>query len=283
MLQIWWFALAAALAGDAYVDAQVALRQGRPEAALELLAGIPVRESDRAPLQNLKALVFSELHRYREAIEAIQRARQLDGKNEAYAYNAGLILFDARQYAGAEKVLLDAIQMFGPTVPLLSALGETQLRLNRFTEAEHTLDEAVAADPNSLAAWIVLAKLHRMTGATDRFAGAAGKAHTLAPENYEASFYYGLAQMQEGRRNRGIGYVRASIEQRPDFAEGLKTMGRILSDDGKWAEAVEYYERAAAADTADAETMYLLSKALRKLGQTEKANAALSRYRALSR
>ena len=77
--------------------------------------------------------------------------------------------------------------------------------------------------------------------------------------------------------------VQESIELRPDFAEGLKTWARLLSDEGKWEEAARYYERAVAADSRDAEAAFLLSRAYRKLGETRKADEALARYRTMQR
>ena len=188
MLQTLVLLLAAALAGEDYQAAQLAFQQRQFEAALRLLSKLPAGEADTAPVQNLKALVLSELHRYPAAREAIARARQLDGRSVAYVYNAALIHYDADEFAAAARLLSDAIGQFGASAPLLSALGEAQFRLNQFEEAQRTLRRALSFEANNVAALVVLARLYRATGQLDQFGTAVSKAFALAPQNYEACF-----------------------------------------------------------------------------------------------
>ena len=93
-LGVWLTVVCCSVAGDAYQEALQAFQSRRFEAAILVLQGMGVAESDTAPVQNLKALTLAELRRYQEALSSIRRARELAPSNSNYAYNHALILFD---------------------------------------------------------------------------------------------------------------------------------------------------------------------------------------------
>jgi tetratricopeptide (TPR) repeat protein len=261
-----------------YETARAEFEQGRYEAALAALESLSP-EAGGAAAQNLKALALAQLRRYNEAIEAIARARRLDGNNLSYAYNAGLILYDAGRLEESSRVFEDALRRFGPSAPLLAGLGEVQFRSNRFAGAERSLQQALALEPRNLAARIVLARLFRATGQAERFEAAAREALAIDARNPQACYYYGLARLDAGDRPAAVEYIRRSLDLQPGFAEALKSWGQLLGEDGKWGDALRAYEQAAHVDADDAETLYLLATAYRKTGQADKAAQALARYR----
>ena len=189
-----------------------------------------------------------------------------------------------QDFEEAKRVFLATIRRLAPTARLLSGLGETLFRLNQFDEAEKRLREAIELEPASVAPHLVLAKLYHAIGDRDKFGAAASQAIALDPQNYQTCFYYGLWLLEYGGKTaQGAAYIRKSIELRPRFGEGLKMWGRILSQEGRWEEAARCYERAIALDPDDAQSVFLLSRAYRKLGEREKAEQAIARYRTLNR
>jgi tetratricopeptide (TPR) repeat protein len=283
MLRLILCLLAPLFAGATYEAARAEFVQGRFEAALTMLEALPPEVASEAAAQNLKALALAQLHRYDEAIDAIERARRKDPKNLTYAYNAGLIFYDAGRLEDSARLFAAAVQQFGPSAPLLAGLGEVQFRLNRFADGERNLNEALTLAPHNIAARIVLARLYRATGQSERFDAAAAAAVALDPRNPQACYYYGLAKLEAGDRTAAIEHIRRSVELQPDFAEAWKSWGRLLAEDGKWQDAVRTYEQAAQTDAGDPETLFLLATAYRKLGETEKAAQTLARYRTLKR
>jgi tetratricopeptide (TPR) repeat protein len=272
------------MAQDVYQGAKTAFEEGRFSDAIALLANLPKNESLGPAPYNLKALAFAELHRYDEALAANQRARELDPGNPNYAYNAGLIYLDKGTPQRAELVFRDAIKDFPRSSMLYEGLGETLVKLNRFGEAEVCLDRAAQISPESASAYVARARLYYAVGDGDKLGTAASKAVGLEPRNYLACFYYGSWLMQyQGQLKQGTEYIRMSIELHPRFVDGLKTWGRIVSHEGRWAEAIRTYERAIAVDPSDDQLFYLLSVAYRKVGEDQKADQALSEYRKLAR
>jgi tetratricopeptide (TPR) repeat protein len=273
-----------AVAADLYQEAVAAFQTGRFSDALSILDQLGMDNSNMPAVENLKALAAVELRRYPEALNSIRRALELAPQNPSYAYNHGLILFEARDFMAAKQVFLSALTRFGPNVRLLSGLGETLLRLNEFDEAEKRLRQAAELEPSNAVPRVVAARLYYAIGDRENFRAAAERALSLDPENGEACYYYGLLLIEQaGKPAEGARYIQKSIERDPRFIEGWRAWARILAGQERWGEAARSYERALALDPTDAQSLFLLSRAYRKLGQEQKADEALVRYGALKR
>jgi Flp pilus assembly protein TadD len=282
---LYAFSLCRALAADSYEQALAAFQAGRFEDALSRLTELGADKSDVPAVQNLKALASAELKRFPEALQAMRRAQELAPDNPSYAYNHGLVLFENRDYQGARDVFVLAITRFGATTRLLSGLGETLFRLNEFEEAEKRLGQATALEPDSAAPWVVAAGLYYAIGDRENFRAAAEKAFALElPQNSLACYYYGLWLVEQaGKPADGARYIQRGIALDPRFSEGLRMWGQILAEQERWGEAARDFEQALALEPADAQSLFLLSRVYRKLGQQDKAERALSRYRALKK
>jgi tetratricopeptide (TPR) repeat protein len=272
------------MAQDVYQRAKAAFEEGRFNDTISLLADLPQNETLSPAPYNLRALAFVGLGRYDEALAANRRARELDPGNPNYIYNAGLIYLDKGESPRAEMAFREALQHFPQSSMLYQGLGEALVKLNRFGEAEVALNRAARISPESASAHVGMAHLYYALGDGDKLGAAASKAVALDPGNYLACFYYGSWLMQyQGQVSSGADYIRKSIDLQPRFVDGLKTWGRIVSHEGRWAEAVRAYEKAVAVDPNDSQLFYLLSVAYRKLGQDHQADRALSQYQRLAK
>ena len=167
-------------------------------------------------------------------------------------------------------------------VPVHDAVGrDRSFQDNAMREPER---QATALEPASAAPWIVAARLYYAIGDRENFRAAAEKAFALDPQSGQACYYYGLWLLEQaGKPADGAHYIQKSIVLYPRFGEGLRTWGRILAEQERWEEAARNFEQALALEPADAQALFLLSRVYRKLGQEDKAERALSRYRALKK
>ncbi len=280
-----WLLVAPLLpAQDYYQQAVAAFREARVEEAIALLEKLPADEANRPAPHNLKAVALAQLGRYKEAMAASKLAQQLDPGNAHYAYNGGLIFFNKKDFAQAEQAFRRAIGRFPQTAALRQGLGETLIELERYQEAERTLREAVRVEPGSGPAHAVLAELFYLLGDGENLGATAKKAVDLAPNHYLGNYYYGKWLLEyEDRLPESADYLGKTIELNPRFAAGWRDWGQLLARQGQWAEAAQAYEKAIAIDAHSGRLFYLLSIAYRRLGQDQKAKAALAQYRKLSK
>lgn len=272
------------MAQDGYQRAKAAFDEGRFGDVISLLAGLSEDESQSPAPYNLRALALAELGRYDEALAANRQARERDPRNPSYVYNAGLIYLNQGALQRGELEFREGLQHFPQSALLHQGLGEILLKLNRFGEAEVSLNRAAEISPKGPSVYVVIARLQYAVGDGEKLGTAASRAVALDPGNYLACFYYGAWLMQyQHQDKRGAEYIRKSIDLQPRFVQGLKMWGRMVSHEGGWAEAVRIYEQAVAVDPSDEQLFYLLSVAYRKLGEDQKADRALEQYRKLAR
>ncbi len=270
-------------AQDYYQQAVAAFREARVEEAIALLGKLPADEANRPAPHNLKAVALARLGRYEEAMAANLLAQELDPGNAHYAYNGGLILFNKKDFPPAEQAFRRAIGRFPQAAALRQGLGETLIELERYQEAERTLRDAVRVEPGSGPAHAVLAELFYLLGDGENLGAAAKKALDLAPNHYLGHYYYGKWLLEyKDRLPESADHLGKSVELNPSFVAGWRDWGQLLARQGQWAEAAQAYERAVAIDAPSGRLFYLLSVAYRRLGQDQKANDALARYRKLS-
>jgi Tfp pilus assembly protein PilF len=93
--------------------------------------------------------------------------------------------------------------------------------------------------------------------------------------------YRGLARLQMAAHEpaKALPYARQAVELAPRQAAPHKLLARIYSELGREAEAAPEWERACALEPAEASTLYRLYRTYAALEQTEKAKAALARYK----
>ena len=267
---------------DLYQQAVQAFQRGRFDEVVDLLSRLPTAELDRPASQNLKALALCELHRFDEALAASVRAVEADPSNLNYIYNLGLIYIAKKDFRGAEKLFRDSLSRIPTSSKLYEGLGQSLFTLYEFPEAEKAFRKALEIEPSNASAHVALAKLYYATGNKEKFASAASRALELGRDNYQACYYYGLWLSEyAGDQLSAAKYFQKSVELYPGFAGALSALGKILTAQREWARAVELYERAFRVDPQNRQLYFQASAAYRKLGQIEKAEWAMKRFKAL--
>jgi tetratricopeptide (TPR) repeat protein len=141
------------------------------------------------------------------------------------------------------------------------------------------------------------------------------RARALAPEDFRWTYYRGIVSESLGKRPTAVALIRAATELSPDNAPAKVRLADLLLENGDletsealyreavrldpklasahyglgrlwvarqdWTSAVESYQRACELEKNYAVAHYALGLAYRKLGQTEKARASLTRYQQL--
>jgi tetratricopeptide (TPR) repeat protein len=250
-----------------YTEAEAAWREA-----------ITLDEEDATPWNNLGNLLQDHLCRYVEAEVAYRQAIALDEKL-AYPWNGlGNLLQDhLGRYAEAEVAYRQAIALDEKYAAPWNGLGNLlEVHLGRYAEAEAAYRQAIALDKKDAAPWRDLGNL--LQDHLDRYAEAevAYRQAIALDEKYAAPWngLGNLLQVHLGRYAEAEAAYRQAIALGEKLAYPVAHLARLLWQQGRQAEALEYFKQAL--DLSQADELDLRLQAHLALGNRQLALDALN-------
>ncbi len=202
----------------------------------------PVTESDESP-QRRRARIRLELAvsyfaegRTEIALDEVKQALAIDPQYAAAHNVRGLVLMRLGDLRGAEESFRRSLSLGGRDGDVLHNLGWLQCQQNRYTEAQQTFQQALAAP------------------------GYRGQAKTVMTQ--------GLCQARAGQLPEAERSLLRAHELDPGNPVTAYNLARVLVQRGDWVRAQFYIRRLNNSDLANAETLWLGIRVERKLGET---------------
>ena len=249
--------------------------------------------------QLLKAKETGELHNLLGDVEELagnlpvaadhfQRAAHMDATEE-HLFDWGNIHLRLRAGDNALQVFTAAVARFPSSARLQIGLGIAQYSRGQYSEAVASFCRAVDLDPSDPRPYDFLGEIYGVapelaSEVTERLAGFV-KAH---PQNAMAHLYYGLSlwrgerartEPEDVRRVEGL--LTRAVTLDPTLARGFLELGIFLSDQERYADAVEQLRRAIVLQPGVAQAHYRLAQAYRRTGQTALAEKELEIFQQL--
>jgi tetratricopeptide (TPR) repeat protein len=224
---------------------------------LKLANGFPqeaIREFELA-LRRRPALVAAHMSlgnalacmgRNAEALERYEQALALRPRLPEAEFAAGFVLAWLGKAKEAETRYRWALALRPDFAAAWMNLGRLLREEGREAYAEAALLRAVELRPDSIAGWIELALLER-----ERRRPAAAEAHlrkafALNPEQVEMLVAWSQFRAAERDLAGAWEWLRWALARDPDHAEAVNMQGILLHMEGRFAEAIEVFERAEA-------------------------------------
>jgi tetratricopeptide (TPR) repeat protein len=120
-----------------------------------------------------------------------------------------------------------------------------------FAEPQQLLQEVLASDPDHVYALIDLGQILTGLGQTQEAMEHLRRAIAISPNEYRAHQALGVALLRQKQIDEGIQESQKALKLQPDAFVALFNMGQAMSMLGQYAEAVGYFEKAAAAPNAE--------------------------------
>jgi tetratricopeptide (TPR) repeat protein len=167
------------------------------------------------------------------------------------------------------------------------ALGRIYYQQNRFPEAIELFRKLIEQDPSNFRAHdnlaLCYAALHQDREAVRHIVKALDLVHKDHPE-YDtvyanASNFY----LERNDFDKAFQLGVEAAKRNPGSARNFFLTGKALVRLGKDELSIRWFREAAQIDPTYTEPHYWLANVYRKLGRTEEANAALARFRELSK
>jgi tetratricopeptide (TPR) repeat protein len=222
------------------------------DAAMRTLRQVIARKPDHALAHYNLALLLKRVDRIDEAIAVARRAAAIDGRAEVHL-----------------------------------ALGSLYVQQAAFAPAAASLEDAIAADPRSVDAWVLLGSVRKARGDLPAAAEALRRAIAIRPGSWTAhaalATVLRLAGDDEGSRRASAEAERRRAEdQRERTAVVMTAVGVSRLDAGDADGARERFAAAVSVATTYAPAHYHLGRSLQALGRIDEARAAFAKARQLN-
>lgn len=158
------------------------------------------------------------------------------------------------------------------SVGAAETLARAYLTSGRPADAARILSPVTERHPDSTSVRVLLAQsLYELGKTGGAYAHLQVVLNALDRENAEARWWLGQVQERSGRINEAYDTYEALIRQRPRHVPALIRLGALATGDGRFSVAEEFYRRATAAASDNAEAAGRHAEILFRLGRAEEA------------
>lgn len=187
--------------------------------------------------------------RYREAVEALEKAGALDPRSPKPWVSLIVLHAQAGQAAEAQKAYLKAVEIDPGSAEAHFNYGVLAMQLENVDEAKQAFEKAIEADP----------------------------------EDVQSRVNYALTLEAGGDQTAARKQLAQALESDPAHRDGNFHSGRLAMEAGRFADAEKHLEKTV--EPIDAQTphyLYALAMAQAQNGDVPKAKATLERSRAIA-
>jgi tetratricopeptide (TPR) repeat protein len=263
--------------------AQIYNATGRYELAERSgLAAVKLRESVDA----LLALAMATLsqRKLNDSIEWLDKAAKGQPGNPEIYKILGLDYAMGGMLQESGQAFRQAVSLAPDNWELHYLNGRALYELEKFPDSETALERAIDRNPASVKAWTALGQVKDRLGDAARAEQNYRKALELCGASQDCAWPLlelgFLASRQTGEKEAEL-YLRRAVEARPDWAKPHFYLGKTLAALGELSAARTELEAAARIEPDLSQHQYQLAQIYRRLGNVEKAEKHLARYREL--
>jgi tetratricopeptide (TPR) repeat protein len=180
------------------------------------------------------------------ALDCYEQALRLRPKLAEGEFAAGYVLVRMGRAKEAERRYRRALALRPDFAAAWMNLGVLLREAGRDMYAEAALRRAVELRPDLIAGWVNLALLERERNRMEAAEACLHRAIELDPEQVETQIAWCQHCAKKGHKPAAWNWLEQALEREPEHAEALNMKGILLHGEGRFAEAVEAFERAEA-------------------------------------
>jgi tetratricopeptide (TPR) repeat protein len=246
--------------------------------------------ADRAELHHLLGEVEDRSGKPLDAVHNYQSAAELD-PSERNLFDWGAELLAHRALEPATEVFTKGADRYPHSSRMLLGLGVAWYARGNYEQASKNLIAASDLEPANPRPYLFIGKtLSDQTGMPEGYVATLKRFAGFHPDDALANYYYALA-LKKARNGASdaasAGQIESlltkSVQLDHKLAEGYLQLGILFSEQGDFANAIDEYQRAIAANPQLEEPHYRLAQAYRRAGEQEKAQEQLKLYEQLSK
>lgn len=188
--------------------------------------------------------IFKMLDRVQEALEATEKAAELEPNNPQVYSNLGIILQAIGRLDEAETAYRRAIELKPDSAENYYNLGVLLQTLDRLHEAEISYRKSIELNVNYCDGYINLGVALQDMGRFSEAETAYRKAIELKPNHATTYNNLGTILQKLSRFSEAETAYRKAIELTPDYADAYYNLGNVLCGLGEFDTAIVSYQKA---------------------------------------
>jgi len=296
-----------------YLEGLALVGAGRASEAIPSL-----RESVRLDSKVIKphlmlAFLYENSGQHKEAVDQWKQALEIDPRSVAALEGLAADLLSRQDYVGvitllrtaphSEKIAIDLAQAFGnlnylddanqvltealkaspASVPLASAMTVVLVKQHRYQDAINLMQHTVELNPNNTEAAVQLFRILVLTNHINAARPLGPKLLTQRPHDPEVLYLNGIVYRSVGDYAQAKALLEQAVAIEPNFYNSRYNLGMVLVFLKEWKEAKEHLEKAIALGASEPQVHFELAKALRGLGENERAAQEMKEYQRLKK
>lgn len=183
----------------------------------------------------------------------------------------------------AATVLTQAMQLSPHSLDLANAMTVVLVKQHRYEQAINLLQNTADEHHGDVDAQLQLFRILVLTNHFDRARPLAAELLPLRPHDSEVLYLCGVVDRAVGNNVLAKAHLEEAVAIDPNFFNSRYNLGMVLVLLHEWKEAKENLEKAIQLDTPVPEVHFELAKALRGLGETERATQEIKLYQQLKK
>ncbi len=227
-------------------SAEVLVALGRDRAALLQIESYLPKAPDDAAMYELAGRLALMCKEYDNAVEYLQRVRDMDFQNVRYCELLARALIGAGRYAQLVDNLTELLGRKNYEAPtwVYLMLGDAYLALGQGRNAFNSYFTASEREPKQVEVWLLLSRAALAMNDLPRAVGSAQRALMLEAGDVNAQLLLGCALLKDSQPARAVLVLTDAASDHPDNSTVLCLLGRAHVAMGQRDQAAKCYAEA---------------------------------------
>ena len=199
-------------------------------------------------------------------------------RTEKLAINLSQALGKLNYLDDALKVLTEAMEKAPESIDLAKAMTVVLVNMHRYDQAIDLVQATADKHPDNVDAQVELFRILVLTNHFDRALPMAPRLLAVRPHDYQVLYLCGMVARATGKDDQARDLLEKSVAVNPNFFYSHYYLGIVLVVLHEWKEADENLEKAIELNVPTPEVHFELAKALKGLGENERAMQEMKLY-----
>ena len=183
----------------------------------------------------------------------------------------------------AARVLTEAMNLSPHSLDLAKAMTVVMVKMRHYDDAIELVQKTADDHPGNIDAQVELYRILVLTNHFDRARPMAPVLLAKRPHDSEVLYLSGIVDRAVGDNEKAKAHLEAAVAIDPNFFNSRYNLGMVLVLLHEWQDAKENLEKAIELNTPVPEVHFELAKALKGLGETERAGQEMKLYQQLKK